>query len=83
MKKYRVFTSRHYIAVEFFDIEADTQRKAKNLAIKTAYKLYPSPKTTDNGWLADEPVEIPSLGYSCAPFSVKLVNKTTNGKVYQ
>ena len=75
MKTYRVFVTRHYIAVDFYDIEAETPRKAKAVARNAAYKLRPNPRmeATDNTWLPDEPVEIKRLGHSVTPFKVKEV----------
>ena len=85
MKTYRVFTTRHYIAVEFFDIEAENEKKAKRLAQQAARKLYPDARehAVDNHWYSDESTEIPALGYSSAPFEPKLVFENKNGKAYQ
>lgn len=64
MATYRVFVTRHYIAVRWYDVEADTPRKARNAARKAARTLSPDPRAeaTDNGWIADDPVAIEYVG---------------------
>jgi hypothetical protein len=59
-KPYRVFVTRHYIAVEFFDVMATTPRRAKTMAKKAAQKLRPDPRlsATDNHWQADAPTPL-------------------------
>lgn len=61
---YRVFVTRHYIAVRWFDLEAATERKARNLAERTARRLFPDVRAEacDNGWIADDPVLIDRIG---------------------
>lgn len=52
---YRVFVSRHYIAVDWFDILTTSDTKAKARAEKLAQKLTPDARhvATDNGWRAE------------------------------
>jgi len=86
MGKYRVFLSRHYISVEFFDVEADSQAKADRAAEVAARHLYPDMRAVavDNGWHAeDRATEIPHLGYSSVPFKPELVYRTTAANIYQ
>ena len=85
MKTYRVFVTRHYIAVDYFDIEATKPLTARNAAVKAAYKLRFDPRSeaTDNTWLADEPVEISKLGDSISPFEVVEVLRTKSANVYR
>jgi hypothetical protein len=64
MKTYRVFVTRHYIAVEWFDIKAKSPAKAKRLAKAAAYKVAYDARqdATDNGWIPDEPVVVKRPG---------------------
>lgn len=84
MKTYRCFLSRSFIAVSYFDIESDSEKHARADARKAANKIFPDVRAvaTDNGWIPDEPVDIPFLGSSSAPFEVKEVLKTKNSVVY-
>jgi len=84
-KTYRVFLSRHYISVEFFDVEADSQAKAERAAEVAARHLYPEMRAVaaDNGWHADKATEILHLGYSSVPFKPELVYRTTAANLYQ
>ena len=63
---YRVFASRHYIAVRFFDIEAESEKAARSLAERAANKICPDARAeaTDNTWLAGEAEPIVELGLS-------------------
>lgn len=65
MKTYRVFVTRHYVAVDHFDIEADKPSIAKQRAEAAARQRTPDARTqaTDNGWIGDNPVEIERPGY--------------------
>jgi hypothetical protein len=62
-KVFRVFVTRHFIAVEWFDVRAATPAKARRKAEKAAKRL-PDPRATatDNGWHADPPVEVVAPG---------------------
>ena len=84
MNTYRVFVTRHYIAVTFFDIESDSKKHAKQDARKAAQELFPDSRSmaADNGWIPDDAVDIPALGSSFAPFDVEKVFKTKNSVVY-
>lgn len=64
VKTFRVFVTRHYIAVERFDIKETTVRRARTKAKKAAYKVRPNPRAeaTDNGWIPDDGIEIPRVG---------------------
>jgi hypothetical protein len=64
MATYRVFVTRHYIAVRWYDVEAPTPAKARRLAERVARKQVPDARqeATDNGWIADEPTAIPYIG---------------------
>ena len=81
MKTYRVFVTRHYIDVCFFDVESDSLLNVKTAARKAAYKLRADSRTeaTDNGWIPDQPVSIERLGNSAAPFPVELFFEDKNG----
>jgi hypothetical protein len=83
--KYRVFVTRHYISVRFFDIEADIPNDARKAAVKAAYKVEKDSRdiATDNGWHAEDPVSIEELGYSSAPFEVVQVLETKKAIVYE
>jgi len=87
MNKYRVFLTKHYIAVEFYDIKAKDKKIAKRIALKVANKLKKDVRNeaTDNGWIVDDPVEINYIGYSVAPFNPKLIytDNKTNTEVYK
>jgi hypothetical protein len=60
---YRVFVERHYIAVEWFDVRTSTYGKAMRKATAAANKL-PDPRltATDNGWISEMPVQVPTIG---------------------
>lgn len=64
MKTYRVFVTRHYIAVDWIDLKADSPAKAKRKAEKLIAKERPDARAeaTDNHWHADEPVEVDHPG---------------------
>jgi hypothetical protein len=81
METYRVFVTRYYIAVEYFDILAKTERKAEKTAIAAAKALSPDPRLTaiDNGWIADSAVDIKFLGYPSTQKHLKLVYKHKDG----
>jgi len=85
MKTYRVFLTRHYVAVEYYDVEASTPAKAKRAAETAVRNLMKDMRAqaTDNGWHGDKPTEIPSLGYSVNPSPVKEVFRTKSGIVYK
>ena len=67
--KYRVFLRRHYIAVEFFDIECETARQAASLATRAARQVRPDPRleATDNGWIPNDPITIKRIGQHGQP----------------
>jgi hypothetical protein len=64
VKNYRIFVTRHYIDVLFFDVKADKPYKAKRMAEKAARKVRPNSRdvATDNGWIADEPATLQRIG---------------------
>lgn len=85
MNTYRVFVERHYIAVCYFDVEAETEKKAKHIAERSAYKLYEDPRSTatDNGWhVEEETVELPFIGYDAIPFQTELFHQIGKSKAY-
>jgi hypothetical protein len=55
MATYRVFLTRHYIAVQWADVNANSPDAAKRLAERVVYRLQPDPRqtATDNGWHVD------------------------------
>lgn len=68
----RVFLTRHYISVTWFDVMASTDAEARRKATKAAYKLKPDPRAqaTDNGWIPDAPVILEAgIGSSVAGIS--------------
>lgn len=89
-KHFRCFVSRHYIAVEYYDVTATTAKKARKLAEKVAQIQQPDPRltATDNRWHSDEPVELERIGYGgangehTAKVAMLLEDKAGN-KVYQ
>ncbi len=89
MGTYRVFVTRTYIAVRYYDVEAGSERDAEKIAVAAAKKLVPDARAeaTDNGWMPENPagcaVEIPNLGYSSAPFEVEEVFRNRKGVAYQ
>jgi len=84
-RTYRVFTTRTYTAVKFFDILADSPAAARRLAKRAAKRLYPDMRAvaTDNGWISDDEVEIAHLGAANTPFKVTPVLTDKHGTVYQ
>lgn len=60
MAEYRVFVTRHYIAVDYFEIEADSPKAAEKAAVKAAYAITPDARAiaTDNGWIANDACEL-------------------------
>lgn len=84
-KTYRVFVTRHYISVEFFDVEADSPARAERAAEAAARHLYPDMRAVanDNGWHADQAGEIPNLGHAATPFKPELVYRTSVANLYQ
>lgn len=77
-KIYRVFVTRHYIDCRHYDIEETSPRRAKNRAVKTASRFLPDVRdqAVDNGWIADEPVELEVLGQRAGgPSKMKEVAK--------
>ena len=86
MKNYRVFVTRHYIAVRFFDVRATSPKKAKTLARSAAYTICADARNeaSDNTWLADEPQQISRLGKSSTGINkLKFILKRKEGGVYQ
>jgi hypothetical protein len=87
MATFRVFVTRHYIAVDFFDIESTNKKQAERDAEKAINALRPDTRAeaTDNHWHSDEGVEIDHLGSSAADFSdnLELVFKTGKSKLYK
>jgi len=90
MKNYRVFMVRIFRNVKSFEIKANTEKEAKKLAEKVAYKIY-NPyellhKSSDNGFCELEATEIKKLGYqiddTTKPFKIKKVFENDKGKVY-
>lgn len=63
-KTYRVFVTRHYIAVDWMDVVATSPGRARSRAEAVARKIRPDARAeaTDNGWIGDEPVEVPRPG---------------------
>ncbi len=61
---YRVFVTRHYIAVDWFDLQAESPAKARRIAERQARRQKPDVRAeaTDNGWHADEPVTVRHAG---------------------
>ncbi len=61
---YRVFLTRHYIAVEWYDVKATTAARARGKAKRAANKLLPDARAeaSDNGWIADKGVILTELG---------------------
>lgn len=84
MPTYRVFVTRHYIDVEFYDIECSTAKKAEKVAERAAKKLIPDSRSraTDNGWHSEDALEIEGLGFPSAPDSVERVYKEKDATVY-
>jgi hypothetical protein len=82
---YRVYVTRHYIAVKFYDIEAESEEKAGSLARKTVRKQLPDVRqtATDNLWQLDSVTEIPHVGHSSVGMSMSLVNNTKQGTVWE
>jgi len=68
MANFRVFVTRHYIDCVFYDVEADTKKKAMSVAKNAAKKLLPDVRATatDNHWQTDEDdtIELKHLGDS-------------------
>jgi hypothetical protein len=60
VKSFRVFVTRHYIAVDWFDVKAESPRKAASKARKYVRRARPDVRAeaTDNHWQTDEPVEL-------------------------
>ena len=88
MKKYRVFVTRHFIDVCYFDIEAPTQRKAVNAARKSANALRDREQSrkvaTDNTWIPDDGIEIENIGYpKPKSYKMKQFLKTKDCIVYK
>jgi len=85
MNTYRVFVTRHFIDVCYFDVKAPTPAKAKKVAESAANDLRSRDesraKATDNTWIADEPVTIPELGYSAAGIGAVSEYKTLKSGV--
>ena len=65
MKTYRVFTTRHYIAVDWYDVRAVNAGIARRNAVNAVKRLRPDARAeaTDNGWHGDDPVTVPRIGY--------------------
>lgn len=63
---FRVFVTRQYTAVEWFDVVAPTAERARRLALDTVSHAQPDPResATDSGWTADKPVTIKHIGQS-------------------
>lgn len=63
-RPYRVTCTRHYIAVELVDVMASSPAQAAAVAKRAVQKVSPDPRetATDNGWQADDLVEIPTIG---------------------
>lgn len=61
---HRVFVTRHYIAVQWYDVRAKNPAQARRRAEVAARKLQPDARATatDNGWIADEPTAIVAVG---------------------
>jgi len=66
-KIYRVFVTRHFIAVKWYDVVATSPKKAGRLGEKAAKEYSKGAdvrsEATDNHWHSDEPMEIGCLGY--------------------
>ena len=73
---YRVFVTRHYIAVRYFDVTTTSARRAEDIAKRYARRAYRDVRTeaTDNGWQVDlnEPVDVGTPGGrgGLTPFAV-------------
>ena len=77
-KAFRVFVTRHYIAVEWYDIKAPTPARARRMAERTARGLVPDARAvaTDNHWHADDPTDIPFVGSAaCGKMRMKRIAK--------
>ena len=90
MKTYRVFMVRIFRNVKSFEVKAHSEKEAKKLAEKVAYKIH-NPyelliKSTDNGFCEIDSVKIDKLGYhiddNTKPFPVKKVFENEKGIVY-
>lgn len=83
-KTYRVFLARHYIAVDWYDIEATSPKVARKAAKKAARKHMSDARreAVDNGWIPEEPVEIEYPGFSAHPFQVIEVFRDKDTIVY-
>ena len=87
MANFRVFVTRHYIDCVYYDVEADTKKKAMTVAKNAAKKLLPDVRAVavDNHWQTDnsEVVELEHIG-SCGDYGarVKEVYKNKNGIAY-
>ena len=89
-KNYRIFMTRYFLNVKYFEVKADSQKEAEKLAEKAANKIY-NPyellvRSVDNGWCDIEGGEIDWIGYhiddNTKPFKVKKVFENNKGKVY-
>ena len=77
MKTYRVFSTRHYIAVEWYDVRAETKAKARSLAQRTVRRRRKDDRAvaTDNGWHADDPIVVPRIGSGAGTHKMTRVAK--------
>ena len=84
MAVYRVFVTRHYIDVIFFDIVTTDEKKARSLAKQAAKKFVPDSRlvATDNNWHSDEPTKIERVGFSSASMSMKPIMNNKKGEVF-
>ena len=73
---FRVFVTRHYIAVRWYDIQAKSAATAANVAVRHARHASPDVReeATDNGWIADPAVQIGIVGESVQPLPMVLAD---------
>lgn len=65
IKTFRVLVTRHYIATDWYDVQASTPAKAKRAAEATVRKLRRDARAAavDNGWIGSDPIEVPRPGH--------------------
>ena len=63
-KTFRTFVTRHYIAVQWYDVRAVSAPEARRKAERAAHALLPDARAdaTDNGWHGDDPIIVKRIG---------------------
>ena len=85
MNTYRVFVTRHFIAVQFYDVEAENEKDARKVARKAAETLEPDVRdeAADNGWRADDPTEISHIGSAVSDMDMIHVFEDKKGHAWK